>query len=345
MDTILVLLVVWLTLSESLATMRHRVQLTNWDVGGSATKFSGFNLLSMRTNLDISWLLLSLDILIVPDESFNTSYYVWSHTTYNLFPVKSAKLQEQYNEAFITITDQKQLIAQLEEDLRNVNALSSMFRGEGEGEATSHSAEFVADAVKDVAIPPSHLGDAPPLKSAADSLLPIVQSQRERFRVRAQELEAESTLHQQQITFLQNEMDKLRSDNVKLYEKIKFLQSYPTKNTFSDDTENRYSSQYEEKLDPFSSFSKKERQRKYMNLKPYDKITLSMGRFVMGNKIARTIVFFYTILLHLLVFLVLYKMAYTESCKRDLALECQNKFADHMAAVHGEALHHDDVLG
>ena len=44
----------------------------------------------------------------------------------------------------------------------------------------------------------------------------------------------------------------------------------------SDDAESRYSSQYEERLDPFSSFSKKERQRKYMNLKPYDKITLGM---------------------------------------------------------------------
>ena len=31
-----------------------------------------------------------------------------------------------------------------------------------------------------------------PVKSAADSLLPIVQSQRERFRMRAQELEAVS---------------------------------------------------------------------------------------------------------------------------------------------------------
>ena len=35
--------------------------------------------------------------------------------------------------------------------------------------------------------------------------------------------------NQQQISVLQNEVDTLRSDNVKLYEKIKFLQSYPTK--------------------------------------------------------------------------------------------------------------------
>jgi cell division protein FtsB len=37
--------------------------------------------------------------------------------------------------------------------------------------------------------------------------------------------------NQQQISVLQNEVDTLRSDNVKLYEKIKFLQSYPTKVT------------------------------------------------------------------------------------------------------------------
>ena len=46
----------------------------------------------------------------------------------------------------------------------------------------------------------------------------------------------------------------------------------------SDDTESKYQSQYEEKLDPFSSFSRKERTRKYMNLTAYDKITLSMVR-------------------------------------------------------------------
>ena len=42
------------------------------------------------------------------------------------------------------------------------------------------------------------------------------------------------------------------------------------------DVEHGYSSQYEEKLDPFSSFNRKEKMRRYMNLKPYDKITLSM---------------------------------------------------------------------
>uniref|UniRef100_A0A8W8KA13 CASP C-terminal domain-containing protein n=1 Tax=Magallana gigas TaxID=29159 RepID=A0A8W8KA13_MAGGI len=227
------------------------------------------------------------------------------------------KLQEDYQEAASTVQEQKLLITQLEEDLRSFNAVSSMFRGEAEGEPVTGSqveADVVAEVVKDV-IPGVTAGD----KTAVDSILPIVQSQ------------------QQQISLLQNEIDKLRSDNVKLYEKIRFLQSFPAKGgqASSEDTESRYSMQYEERLDPFSTFSRKERQRKYMNLKPYDKITLSMGRFIMSNKVARTIAFFYTLLLHSLVFLVLYKLAHTESCKRDYAADCHAKFAEHMFKVHG----------
>ena len=67
-----------------------------------------------------------------------------------------SKLQEQYNEAFGTIQEQKNLILQLEEDLHSVNALSAMFRGDAEGEAVTASNqnfEFVASIVKDSSQP------------------------------------------------------------------------------------------------------------------------------------------------------------------------------------------------
>lgn len=48
---------------------------------------------------------------------------------------------------------------------------------------------YIISIIIHVAVGPN--GESvPALKSAADSLLPIVQSQRERFRLRAQELEA-----------------------------------------------------------------------------------------------------------------------------------------------------------
>merc|ERR1712012_1504660 len=125
------------------------------------------------------------------------------------------------------------------------------------------STELVSEAVKDIN-PTAPSAVTVEMQNAADSLLPIVQSQRERFRQRAQELEAQTLAQQQQLSLLQNEIDKLRSDNIKLYEKVKFLQSYPKSGSVAaadDGTEHRYSSQYEERLDPFSSFSKNERQR------------------------------------------------------------------------------------
>jgi len=45
---------------------------------------------------------------------------------------RHSKLQDQYNEAVTSIQDQKQLIQQLEDDLRSVNAWSVMFRGTAE---------------------------------------------------------------------------------------------------------------------------------------------------------------------------------------------------------------------
>ena len=56
----------------------------------------------------------------------------------------------------------------------------------------------------------------------------------------------------------------MRLDNVKLYEKIKFLQNYrgsgstQFKSTFNDDEAGRkYANQYEEQLDPFSKVFKR----------------------------------------------------------------------------------------
>lgn len=244
---------------------------------------------------------------------------------------KLSQLENDYQDVSSTCQEQKHLIGQLEDDLRSVNAMSSMFRGDAEGSSAPASNTDVIVEVANNAVPDKEFD------STTDSLMHIVQSQRERFRLRAQELEVQNTALQQQAQAAQNETDKLRSDNLKLYEKIKFLQSYPAeKRSTVDETVSKYQVQYEEKLDPFSSFSKKEKMRKYMNLKPYERITLSMGRFIMGNSVARTVTFFYTLLLHLLVFLVLYKIAHTNECKRDLAAECHKSFADHMAKVHGD---------
>lgn len=246
---------------------------------------------------------------------------------------RCAELQIHLTEATAKAVEQKELIARLEQDLSTIQSIQ---RPDAEG-ASEQGLEKIPEPIKEATAlfyGPSMSSSGTLPEGQVDSLLSIISSQRERFRTRNQELEAESRMAQHTIQALQSELDSLRADNIKLFEKIKFLQSYPGRGIGSDDTELRYSSQYEERLDPFSSFSKRERQRKYLGLSPWDKATLGMGRLILSNKTARTISFFYTLFLHCLVFLVLYKLAWSESVERDCAATCAKKFADHLHKFH-----------
>ena len=60
-----------------------------------------------------------------------------------------------------------------------------------------------------------------------------------RFRQRNLELEAETRHQQQTLTTLRNDLDTMRSDNVKLYEKIKFVSTYQDRKPIEDSTTSR----------------------------------------------------------------------------------------------------------
>ncbi|XP_043976366.1 cut-like homeobox 1b isoform X4 [Gambusia affinis] len=247
-----------------------------------------------------------------------------------------SELQVEFSAAVRTSAEQKELILKLEHDLSTIQTMSSLSRPDADGSEVG-SMGNIPEPIKEASATFAGSGATPQPElpqGQMDSLLSIISSQRERFRSRNQELEAESRSMQQTMQALQGELDSLRADNIKLYEKIKFLQSYPGRGSGSDDTVMRYSSQYEERLDPFASFSKRERQRRYLSLSPWDKATLSLGRVILSNKMARTIAFFYTLFLHLLVFLVLYKTAWSESIGRDCTAFCAKKYADHLHRFH-----------
>ena len=174
------------------------------------------------------------------------------------------------------------------------------------------------------------------------SLFNIVSSQRERFRARVLELESQNLSNKQQIIFLTNEVDRLRSDNVKLYEKIKFLQSVSGTTTTTAAANhntldlNEYTSEYERRLDPFAKFNLNEKQKRYTNLKLHDKFTFSFSRFILSNATTRLAFTAYFLIIHLLIFLSSYHMASHTASFRDMSAECANSFRDHMQHVHGE---------
>jgi len=237
-----------------------------------------------------------------------------------------ATLEEKVLTTEAVAQERQALIEKLEVDLMMVQSPASVVRSAADGSSAPSntlSQELVADAVKDSTGP----------ENSSNSLLLIVSSQRERFRARNNELEAENYTLQQNMQRMQNEADSLRADNVKLYEKIKYLQSYSTSTSAKvaiDATASRYSSQYEENLDPFTSFNRKEKQRKYMNLSPPEKVTLGLSRMVLSSKLARTLFFFYMLFMHCLLYIILYKYAYTDDCKRHMAELCYEKFGSQM---------------
>ncbi|THD24637.1 CCAAT displacement protein [Fasciola hepatica] len=193
------------------------------------------------------------------------------------------------------------------------------------------------------------------------SLLQIVQHQRDRFRARAEELEQTEASVRQHLTAVQRELELVRADNVKLYEKIRFLQSYSSpigsrselhpSNTVSKPSDDRvtvhlgsdptvlkYSQAYEAHMDPFNQFSRQEKQRVYQDLKPYEKIMLGLGRLVLGNRRARLLAFSYALVIHILIFLALYNAANFQKSADEAESSCILRYAEHMRAAHPDAV-------
>mmetsp|Transcript_33805 Transcript_33805/g.95676 ORF Transcript_33805/g.95676 Transcript_33805/m.95676 type:complete len:139 (-) Transcript_33805:244-660(-) len=76
------------------------------------------------------------------------------------------------------------------------------------------------------------------------------------------------------------------------------------------DVESRYASAYEDQLNPFSQFQamQKDSQRRKMGVP--ERTVYMVGSLVFGNKYARLFVFFYTIVLHLMIFMTMFRMSH-----------------------------------
>ena len=137
--------------------------------------------------------------------------------------------REELTENKRTLAKQSELISQLEEHVDQLQTITTPYREEAEGRSSS---DMLAEALK-VDTELEDMREASPIlsmksalsSSTESSLLPIVEAQRERLRLRNDELESLSLTQQHQLTTLTSQVESLQQDNVKLYEKIRFLQS------------------------------------------------------------------------------------------------------------------------
>ncbi|GAA5979753.1 hypothetical protein JCM11641_004077 [Rhodosporidiobolus odoratus] len=159
--------------------------------------------------------------------------------------------------------------------------------------------------------------------TAEGSILPIITSQRDRFRQRNGELEEELRRQFTLISTLRGEIKTLQTDNLKMYEKVRYLQSYRDdsgatggmaarhqvgfSNIVRGDEElGTYKNKYEESMNPFEAFRGMERGRAHQRLNPLEKVLLSLSNVVLSNRLSRNLFILYALGLHFFVLSTLY---------------------------------------
>ncbi|KXS19193.1 hypothetical protein M427DRAFT_470776 [Gonapodya prolifera JEL478] len=132
------------------------------------------------------------------------------------------------------------LVTKLEDDLDRIS------RGLGPSNTSSSSRDMATTSTEDVLTEALenltsrsisdnliHEHGGPPARELSErvneipnSIVPILTSQRDRYRQKNVELEEKNRVHLTKIGELQRTIDQLKEDNVKLYERTRYLQSY-----------------------------------------------------------------------------------------------------------------------
>jgi homeobox protein cut-like len=112
----------------------------------------------------------------------------------------------------------------------------------------------------------SKLKTGNPTKQESNSLVPILTSQRDRYKQRFEESHRNSMELSAKLSNLQDQLNRFQQDNVALYEKLKYQESYRgglqqnssivniDSSRRNDTISARYRDKYEESIDPFRHF-------------------------------------------------------------------------------------------
>ncbi|PPQ89695.1 hypothetical protein CVT25_014096 [Psilocybe cyanescens] len=216
--------------------------------------------------------------------------------------------RQELESATFDLEKQRELNEKLENDLLSINK---------EGASADIETDVLASLdIGKRADTPVRTTPIPFTPSADTSILPIVTSQRDRFRQRNAELEEELRKQFQIISELRNEIKTLQADNLKLYEKVRYMQSYredsgsrpvtqldplPAPSSARADDMSKYQARYEEAMNPFEAFRGREATRAYQNLNPVERAVLALTRSILGNRRARAFFVCYALALHVLV--------------------------------------------
>ncbi|RPB16373.1 hypothetical protein P167DRAFT_517127 [Morchella conica CCBAS932] len=204
---------------------------------------------------------------------------------------------------------------------------------------------------------------------SGSGILPMVTAQRDRFKQKNQQLEDDLSRAHGTISNLRQEVASLQKDNLQLYEKTRYISSYsrqpvtvgaagsssgfgvnPNAASTLRSSDNsgglsidRYRQAYEANISPFEAFRGRESARAFHRMGVVERIIYSLTRVVLANRTSRNLFAGYCVLLHLLMFSMLY-YAGTAEVEKHLTGMAGDSIAASMAAAAGEAggLDHGD---
>ncbi|EOA85363.1 hypothetical protein ACJQWK_07077 [Exserohilum turcicum] len=160
-------------------------------------------------------------------------------------------------------------------------------------------------------------------------ILPMVTAQRDRFKKRNSELEAELQKSYQTISSLRSEIGALQKDNLDLYEKTRYVSSYnavnrgiassasslaanpnPSAINIGDGgpsaVDTKYRSAYESSISPFAAFRGRESARAMKRMSIFERMILRVTKFVLQTRTSRNVFAGYLLALHFMVFYFLF---------------------------------------
>ena len=156
------------------------------------------------------------------------------------------------------------------------------------------------------------------------SIIPILTSQRDRYKLRVEECYQQINQLNSIISNQTDELNRLKADNVTLYEKLRYQESYQTPVLIvnkqvevtiqrrRDSVAEKYRAIYEDSINPFQQFKQQEHSRA-TTLNLPEKLALKFTKLLTSNKYTRLIFVGYACVLHLLVFVSLYELMMIES--------------------------------
>ncbi|EPX71879.1 CASP family protein [Schizosaccharomyces octosporus yFS286] len=139
------------------------------------------------------------------------------------------------------------------------------------------------------------------------TIMDVVKQQRDRFRRANVDLVNQISSSNEKVANLESRLREMEKSNTLLYEQMRFREQYQTE-ILQNPSQIEAATAYENNISPFASFRKRESERAFSRMGSFERLLYVLLRTVLLNNGTRAIFLTYLIMVHLFIFVVLFKL-------------------------------------